>query len=167
MTPPRLLLVDPQAPRRRELAAALANDFAVFGVGALAEAAAQEPPEIAVFALRQAGAHGLELGKAMKLAQPATRVLVYGSTETTRVIAREKVRAKWGIDAYLPFNPEGRDLLAAALNLARPARVAVARVPVVESTEDEATWSDLLKKDLNADVLRAVMTKPLFGKARG
>ncbi len=170
MSQPRLLLVDPHTPRRRDFAAALANDFAVFAVGAIGEAAAQEPPDVAILALRQAGAHGLELGKDMKLKCPVTRVLVYGATETTRTVTRERVQAKWGVDAYLPFIPDSHDLLAATIGLARPLRPVVARAalpPVVEKVDDEPTWSDLLKKDLSTDVLRQVMTKPLFGRARG
>ncbi len=162
------MLVDPHTPRRRDFAAALAHDFAVFAVGAIGEAAGQDPPEVAILALRQAGEHGLELGREMKRKHPAARVLVYGATETTRTVTRERVQSKWGVDAYLPFIPDGHDLLAATLGLARPLRPVVARPPpVVEKVDDEPTWSDLLKKDLSTDVLRQVMTKPLFGRSRG
>lgn len=136
MTAPTLLVVDDDAPFRERLARALAErGFQVTTAGDAAQALAfaEEAPEFAVVDLRMPGRSGLELLRALKAKDPATRVLMltgYGSIPTAIEATRE------GAVGYLT-KPADADEVVKALLGQRPAAEALEETPTLARAEWE------------------------------
>jgi two-component system response regulator RegA len=110
----RLLLVDDDAPLRRNLVRALEREgYEVATAGSLREAydvAGTFQPDYAVLDLNLADGHGMELVQSLQSLRPGVRVVVLTGYDS---IASSIVAAKAGAAAYLakPVRPE--ELVAA------------------------------------------------------
>ncbi|MCS6781035.1 MAG: response regulator [Geminicoccaceae bacterium] len=107
--PLRVLLVDDDAPLRRQLVRALEREgFSVATAASLGEAyqvAAEEPPDCAVLDLNLEDGHGLQLLDTLKELRPGCRVVVLTGYDS---IASSVVALKAGVAHYLakPVAPE-------------------------------------------------------------
>jgi two-component system response regulator RegA len=136
MTAPTLLVVDDDAPFRDRLARALGErGFQVSTAGDADQALAlsDEAPEFAVVDLRMPGRSGLELLRALKAKDPATKVLMltgYGSIPTAIEATRE------GAVGYLT-KPADADEVVKALLGQRPESELLGETPSLARAEWE------------------------------
>jgi two-component system response regulator RegA len=121
--PKPLLLVEDDAPLRRNLVRALEKaGFLVSAVGTLREAheqAADRPPEFAVLDLNLSDGHGMELVHTLLELRPGTRVVILTGYDS---IASSLVALKAGAVDYLA-KPASADQIVAALLGSEPGRL--------------------------------------------
>jgi two-component system response regulator RegA len=121
--PKPLLLVEDDAPLRRNLVRALEKaGFLVSAVGTLREAheeAADRPPEFAVLDLNLSDGHGMELVHTLLELRPGARVVILTGYDS---IASSLVALKAGAVDYLA-KPASADQIVAALLGSEPSRL--------------------------------------------
>ena len=182
-----ILVVDPNPTRRRLYHDALQARFNAYGVAHTNDVPDGEKVDVYWISLRQSVGHGLELGRALKAKHPDALVVVYGRPDGEALPQRGKVERTWQIDVYVPYVPEGNDIVATvdkALKLPRlgaaltevvadpfsrtgptqrtaPYRTVGGNVP--EPKGQVLTWSELLLAPITTNTLRQLLKKDIFG----
>ncbi len=113
----RVVIVDPNAHRRTDIAVGLGRRAAVQLLGTPAEARtalAEHAPDAVVISLRQVEAHGLELARQLKALAPKVWIMVYGA-DAGLAEKRKEIKEKLGIAVYEPRDLSGFEIAARVL----------------------------------------------------
>ncbi len=168
--PVHLLLLDPNRARRDAFHGVMHRDIVVQSLGDSALMTEVTMVDVAIIALRQTTGHGLQVGKALKLAYPRATVVVYGRIEGaggSPTGGPSKVNERWGIDTHMAFVPEPHDVAA----LVETARLAEQRIVAAEAAKTRPSaatgrsWRELLTGPMTTENLKSLLRKDLFRTA--